>query len=65
MEDTRICFKTRSELKHEWYTGVLETCISRDEKGFQVSGSFWPGFKEQDLPNAIQFIGRKAEGCCS
>lgn len=60
MEDTNICFETRSESKREWYTGVLQTFVSRDEEGVQVSGSFWPGFKKQDLPNTIHFTGRKA-----
>ena len=65
MEETSICFETRSEMKDQWYTGALQVFISRDEKGLHVSGSFWPGFKEQDLTNTVQFTGRKAESYCS
>lgn len=61
IEDTSMCFETRSKMCHKWYTGALCVFISRDDEGLRVSGSFWPGFKEQDPTNTFQFTGRKAD----
>lgn len=61
IEDTSMCFETRSKMCDNWYTGALQVYISRDGEGLRVSGSFWPGFKEQGATNTFQFTGRKAD----
>ena len=61
IEDPSMCFETRSKMCDNWYTGALQVFISRDDEGLHVSGSFWPGFKEQDATNTFQFTGRKAD----
>ena len=61
IEDSSMCLETRSKVCDNWYTGALRVFISRDEEGLRVSGSFWPGFKEQDVTNTFQFTGRKSD----
>ena len=61
IEDPSLCFETRSKMCDNWYTGALQVFISRDDEGLRVSGSFWPGFKDQDATNTFQFTGRKAD----
>jgi len=61
IEDSSMCFETRSKLWDNWYTGALQVFISRDDEGLHLSGSFWPGFNEQDATNTFQFTGRKAD----
>lgn len=61
IEDSSMCFETRSKLCDNWYTGALQVFISRDGEGLHLSGSFWPGFNEQDATNTFQFTGRKAD----
>jgi len=61
IEDSSLCFETRSKLWDNWYTGALQVFISRDGEGLRLSGSFWPGFNEQDATNTFQFTGRKAD----
>ena len=61
IQDPSVYFETRSKMCDNWYTGALQVFISRDGEGLRVSGSFWPGFKEQDATNTFQFTGRKAD----
>ena len=61
IQDPSMYFETRSKMCDNWYTGALQVFISRDGEGLRVSGSFWPGFKEQDATNTFQFTGRKAD----
>ena len=61
VEHKDMLFETRSRNCDKWYTGALLVSISTDVEGLVVSGSFWPGYKEQGITNTFQFTGRKPD----